>query len=72
MDRVDDSSLQLPQSRESYDVDSENVSSSGGFKGTEVDGYGMVEGSEGKFTEVGNATKSCAFLFLIGRGVDLT
>uniref|UniRef100_A0A670JKJ5 PAS domain-containing serine/threonine-protein kinase n=1 Tax=Podarcis muralis TaxID=64176 RepID=A0A670JKJ5_PODMU len=35
MDRVDDSSLQLPQSRESYDVDSENVSSSGGFKGTE-------------------------------------
>ncbi|XP_033006090.1 PAS domain-containing serine/threonine-protein kinase [Lacerta agilis] len=47
MDRVDNSSLQLPQSRESYDVDAENVSSSGGFKGTEVDGCGTVEGSEG-------------------------
>ncbi|XP_061492658.1 PAS domain-containing serine/threonine-protein kinase isoform X2 [Rhineura floridana] len=47
MDRVDDSSLQLPQSKESYDVETENVSSSGDFKAIEVDGFGIVEGSEG-------------------------
>ncbi|KAJ7324939.1 hypothetical protein JRQ81_017959 [Phrynocephalus forsythii] len=43
MDRTDGSSLRLPQSRRSSDVDAENESSS--FEGTQVDGCSMAKGA---------------------------
>ncbi|XP_062987588.1 PAS domain-containing serine/threonine-protein kinase [Elgaria multicarinata webbii] len=45
MDRVNDSSLRLPQSRGSYNVDAENVGSSSAFKGIHLDGCGTVQGT---------------------------
>ncbi|XP_044288807.1 PAS domain-containing serine/threonine-protein kinase isoform X2 [Varanus komodoensis] len=46
MDRINASSVELPQSRGSYNVAEENVIS-GVFKGTQVDGCGTVGNNEG-------------------------